>query len=126
MYCTNSLDLSAESISDLSSLTKVQVQTIKIHSAVAKREINMENALKMRNPLGISRGTHYRVRAQAKKNITRSLFTVAIAAQMGVVKPEDVQRFVAIVSTIPNDVDPEKVGEFIVVVKALANRIVML
>jgi hypothetical protein len=118
--------LSSESISELSSLTKIQVQTIKMQNAMARGEINMENILKMRNPLGISRGTHYRILGQARRNIRRSLFTVATAAQMGLVKPDDVQRLISMVSTIPEGIDPQKLEELKAIVGALADRIVML
>lgn len=86
----------------------------------------METALKTRRNSGISRGTHYRILAQAKKNLSESLFTVATAVQLGLVKPEDVQKLISTVSTIPPDVDPEKLSEVMVLARLLADRIVML
>ena len=65
----------------------------------------MDIALKTRRNSGISRGTHYRILAQAKKNVIESLFTVATAVQMGLVKSEDVQKLISAVSMIPVDVD---------------------
>lgn len=115
-----------ESVADLSSLTRVQVETLKSHLAVRKGEINMVAALRTRKNIGISRGTHYRVLAQAKTNIRRSLVTVAIATQLGLVKPDDVQKLVAMVSRIPPDIDPEMLPEVVTLVKALLSRIVML
>ena len=85
----------------------------------------MDSALKMRRNLGISRGTHYRILAQAKKNIRESLFTIATAVQMGLLNSEDVQKLISSVSMIPADVDPEKLPEVIALVKVLADRIVM-
>ncbi len=76
--------------------------------------------------MGISRGTHYRILAQAKKNVTKSLFTVATAVQMGLVKSEDVQKLISTMSTIPVDVNQEKMPEIMALVRALADRIVML
>jgi len=90
-----------------------------------KAEIKMDIALTMRRNSGISRGTHYRILAQAKKNITESLFTVATAVQMGLLKSEDVQKLISSVSMIPVDLDPEKLPEVIALVKVLADRIVM-
>jgi hypothetical protein len=86
----------------------------------------MGSALEMRKNSKISRGTHYRILAQAKNNITESLFTVATAVQMGILKPEDVQKLIATVSMIPDDVDQEKLPEVLAIVRALADRIVML
>ena len=120
------LSSSLESISDLSSLTKAQVDTLKIHLAVSKGVITMENALRMRRNTGISRGTHYRVLAQARKNLTESLFTVATAVQLGLVKPEEVEKLISAVSLIPADVDQEKLPEVMALVRLLASRIVML
>lgn len=120
------MDSVPETISDLSSLTRVQVETLKLQRAVLKGEINMDNALKGRRNTSISRGTHYRILAQAKKNVSESLFTVATAVQIGLVKPEDVQKLISVVSTIPTDVNPDKLPEVLTLVKVLADRIVML
>lgn len=85
----------------------------------------MDIALKMRRNSGISRGTHYRILAQARKNITQSLFTVATAVQMGLLRPEDVEKLISSVSMIPEDLDSEKLPQVIALVKVLADRIVM-
>ncbi len=114
-----------EAVADLSSLTRIQVETLKIHHAVLKAEINMDVALKIRKNSGISRGTHYRILSQAKKNVTRSLFTVATAVQMGLLKSDDVEKLISAVSMIPADVNPEKLPEVMALVKVLADRIVM-
>ena len=126
-YCITRflLSSSSEAIVDLSSLTRIQVETLKIHRALLKNEIKMDNALKMRKSMGISRGTHYRILTQARKNITQSLFTVATAVQMGLLRSEDVEKLISTVSRIPADMDPEKLPEVIALVKVLADRIVM-
>jgi hypothetical protein len=126
LYYKILLNSAPELIEDLSSLTRIQVETLKMHRAVHKGEINMDSALKIRRKSGISRGTHYRILTQAKKNITQSLFTVATAVRLGLVKPEDVQKLISTVSMIPMDVDPEKLPEVIALVSVLADRIVML
>ena len=113
-------------MSDLSSLTRVQVDTLKVHQALTKGEINMDTALRTRKNSGISRGTHYRILQQARKNVVKSLLTVATAAQLGLLKPEDVQKLIATVSTIPVDLDPTKMSEVVTLVAVLADRIVML
>jgi predicted DNA-binding protein (UPF0251 family) len=110
---------------DLSSLTRIQVETLQLHFAMRKSEISMQDALRTRKNLGISRGTHYRILAQARKNIRESLFTVVIAVQMGLLKPEDVQKLVSSVSMIPTDVNPERLPEVLALVRVLADRIVM-
>jgi hypothetical protein len=113
-------------VSDLSSLTRVQVETLKIHRALLKGEITMDIALKSRKDSGISRGTHYRILHQAKENIVKSLLTVATAAQLGLLKQEDIQKLVATVSTVPENIDQSKVPEVVALVRVLAERIVML
>ena len=85
----------------------------------------MDIALKIRKNAGISRGTHYRILAQARKNITQSLFTVATAVQMGLLRSEDVEKLISSVSMIPEDLDSEKLPEVVALVKVLADRIVM-
>jgi hypothetical protein len=114
-----------QTIVDLSSLTDVQVETLKLHLAVRKSEIRMKDALKTRKNGGISRGTHYRILAQARRNIRESLFTVAIASQMGLLNPEDVSKLVSSVSMLPAEVNPEKLPQILSLMEALANRIVM-
>jgi len=86
----------------------------------------MQQALTTRKNSPISRGTHYRIVAQAKRNIKESLFTVATAVQLGVVKQEDVQKLITTVSRMPADVDQEKLPEVMALVSALVDRIVML
>jgi len=125
LYYAILLSSPTEAIADLSSLTRVQVETLKIHEAVLKDEIKMDIALKIRKNIGISRGTHYRILAQGRKNIKQSLFTVAVAVQMGLVRSEDVEKLISSVSMIPADLDPEKLPEVIALVKILADRIVM-
>jgi hypothetical protein len=120
------LKIVPQSISDLSSLTRVQVETLKIHLAVVKGEITMDAALKARKNSGISRGTHYRIIHQAKSNIMESLLTVATATQLGILKQEDVQKLIATVSTVPVDLDPSKASEVVSLVRVLAERVVML
>jgi predicted DNA-binding protein (UPF0251 family) len=126
LYYSNSLNSSPQALSDLSSLTRIQVETIKLHRDVLKGEINMDIALKMRKNMGISRGTHYRILAQAKKNVKESLFTVAIAVQMGLLDVGDVSKLISAVSVIPEEVDPEKLPQIMALVTALASHIVML
>jgi hypothetical protein len=104
----------------------VQIDALEMHLAVINHQINIQEALKSRKSSGISRGTHYRILAQARKNIRKSLFTVAVAAQLGLLKPEDVQKLISSISIIPAKVDPEKMSEVLALVNAVADRIVML
>ncbi len=125
LYYNHKLNEWPEAISDLGSLTRVQIETLQLHTAIRKSAISVHEALTMRKKLGISRGTHYRILSQAKKNVKQSLFTVAMAVQMELVKPEDVQKLISSVSAIPSDVDPEKLPELVAVLRAVADRIVM-
>lgn len=126
LYYDVSLKSPPESVADLSSLTRVQIATIQLHQSVTKSQINMQDALVTRKNSAISRGTHYRILAQARKNVRESLFTVATAVQMGLLREEDVDKLISTVSKIPADVDSDKLPEVIALVSALANRIVML
>jgi predicted DNA-binding protein (UPF0251 family) len=114
-----------QTVVDLSSLTRVQVETLQLHIAIRESQINMQEALKKRKNVAISRGTHYRILDQARKNIRESLFTVAVAVQIGLLKQEDVQKLISSVSAIPADLEAQKLAEIIPLVKVLANRIVM-
>jgi hypothetical protein len=116
----------AEVIGGFSSLTRIQLETLEIHRDVLKGIINMDMALKKRKDSGISRGTHYRILAQGRKNVIESVFTVAVAVKLGLVKLEDVQKLVSTVVMIPADIDQEKLSEVVSLIKTLADRIVML
>jgi len=50
---------------------------------------------------------------------------VAAAVRMGLVKSEDIEKLISVVSAIPVDLDTEKLAEVVALVKVLANRIVM-
>ena len=117
---------SPKSPGDLSSLTKAQIDTLKIHSSFLRHEINMNSALKVRKSSGISRGTHYRVLSQAKRNIRESLFTVVTAVQLGLLNPREIEKLIGTASLIPLDVDPDRLPEVMGLVEALVERIVML
>jgi len=86
----------------------------------------MDQALSLRKNSRISKGTHYRILAQARSNLKASLLTVAVAAQIGVVNPEDVDKLMATMKLIPSDVDEEKLPEVLALVRAVVDRIVML
>jgi hypothetical protein len=110
---------------DLSSLTRIQFETLQLHLAVRQAKINVQDALKRGKKSPISRGTHYRILAQARKNVKQSLFTVAVAVQIGLLKQEDVLKLIGSVSAIPPDVEPQKMAEILPLVRILVERIVM-
>jgi hypothetical protein len=58
--------------------------------------------------------------------VKESLFTLATAARLGLLKPEDVQKLISTVTMIPSEVDPGKLPEILALVNAVADRIVML
>jgi Glu-tRNA(Gln) amidotransferase subunit E-like FAD-binding protein len=126
LYYRFALNSALGTFADLSSLTRVQAETLKMHIALRKHEIKMQQALESRKNGGISRGTYYRILAQAKRNVKKSLFTVATAAQLGLLKPEDVQKLISSVSMIPESIESEKLPEILALVNAMAERIVML
>lgn len=114
----------AETMSDLSSLTRVQVETLRIQQMVSKNQISIDMALTKRKNKVISRGTHYRILRQAKKNVRESLFTVVIAVQMGLARVEDVQKLISAAYAIPVDVDTDRASEIVGLVKILVERVV--
>jgi hypothetical protein len=85
----------------------------------------MQQALERRNNIGVSRGAYYRVLSQARNNLKKSLFTVATSVQLGVVKPEDVEKLLTIVSRVPFDLEEGPSREVTELLTALADRIVM-
>jgi len=125
MYYGVALSAESHPLSDLSSLTKVQVETLRIQRMVRESQINMASALKIRKKAGITRGSHYRILGQARKNVKESLFTVATAVQMGMVKPDDVQRLISLASSVPEESDSARLAEAIELIKLVADRIVM-
>jgi hypothetical protein len=114
-----------DAIVDMSSLTRVQLETLKLYVAVTQNQITLQEALRSRKILGISKGTHYRIISQARRNFERSLFTVAVGVQMGLLKPTDLQKFFTSVSTVPDQVDPERLPEVMSLVETLVSRLVM-
>lgn len=126
MYYFTAMTSSAKALAVLSSLTPVQVETLGIQNSIIKDVIPLAKGLRMRKEEGIQKGTHYRILSQAKRNIKESLFTIAISAQMGLLKPEEVLKLVSAVASLPADVDPEKLPEILGLMDALADRIVML
>lgn len=89
-------------------------------------EITMQEALRIRKDSSISKGTHYRILAQARRNVRKSVFTTAIAVQLGIIRPEELQKLVTLMSKVSKDADPATMEEVTVLVAALVNRIVML
>ncbi len=114
-----------KSIIDLSSLTEIQVETLRIELARRKHEITMQEALKTRKISGISRGAHHRVLLQAKANVKAALFTLAVAVHLGVLNLEEAQKLILSASSIPDDLDSNKTTEILGLVNVLAERIVM-
>jgi len=58
--------------------------------------------------------------------MVESLLTVATAAQLGILRPDDVQKLISTVSSVPTDLDPSKMLQVVTLVRVLAERIVML
>ena len=115
-----------DAIVDKSSLTKVQVETLKLHLAILKNEISLDAALRSRKISRISKGTHYRIVSQARGNLESSLFTIAAGVQLGLLKPDDLQKFFTSVSLVPTEVDPENLPQVMSLMNALVRKLVML
>lgn len=86
----------------------------------------MQEALKIRKDSSISKGTHYRILAQARRNVRKSVFTMAMAVQLGIVRSDELQKLMVLMSKAPMEADPATMEEVTAIVVALVNRIVML
>ena len=126
LYYYHSLKPSSESLADLSSLTRTQIETIKLQQAASRGEIRVSDAIKLRTNSPISKGTHYRILGQARENVKKSIVTTAIAVQLGIVRPEDLLKIVESVSKVPLEVDDATLRNVTAIIVALINRIVML
>lgn len=93
---------------------------------MVRGEITLQEVLKMRKDSSISKGTHYRILAQARRNVRKSVLTTAIAVQLGIIRSEELQKLVTLVSRAPTEADPSTMEEVSALVVALVNRIVML
>jgi len=114
-----------ERLVDLSSLTTVQFETLQLYFLVKEGRINLHQALKNHRNRSISRGTYYRILAQARKNVLEAAYTLVLATQMGLVKAEDLQRLFSTVSGIPTVLDESTSGATIEILQTLVTRIVM-
>jgi len=114
-----------DAVIDSSSLTKVQLETLKLYVALGKNEISLQKALRSRRISGVSKGTHYRIVSQARRNIEQSLFTVAVAVQMGLLKTSDLQKFFVSVSSVPTEVNADQLHDVMSLLQALVSKLVM-
>ena len=110
---------------DLSSLTRIQYNTLKSFILIKEGKINLQIALKNHKKLGIRPGTYYRILKQARTNVLQSVYTLLLAAQVGLLRPEDVQRLLSTVAAIPPGLDEEKRSATVEIIRTLVTRIVM-
>ena len=118
--------MAVKNLVELSSLTPTQVLVIELQQAIHKHEMSVAEALLKHRNSGVSKGTHYRILAQARNNIKKSLLTVIIAVQLGVVDQEEFQRLLALAPKISDGLDSARLEEITLIMKTLVDRIVML
>lgn len=115
-----------EAFEKRSSLTKVQVECIKLHILVKQGLLKGGEAAKRRGKSGSSPGSYYRVLSQSRKNIVSSLFTLSLAMRLGAVRTEDVEHLVNLVSRIPREIDDGDASQVISLIDVLTRRLVMI
>jgi hypothetical protein len=107
-----------------SSVTSTQLSTILLKRGVDMREISLKDVMDSRR--GMSMGSYYRILSQGKSNIVKSLYTLLLAARLGVLSLDDFQRLVNLVSKLPQDASSTDVADVVPLVDALVRRIVIL
>jgi len=70
-------------------------------------------------------GSYYRTLTQAKTNVRKSLVTILIGIQLGVVRPEELRRLFELVGTGVRELSGEEQERFVGILQALLDRIVL-
>ena len=111
-----------------STLTRVQLQTLRLQMGVKSGGITLGQAASQRTggrkggPVTIC--AYYRVLKQARANVRASIMTVLAAMQLGYVKFEDIARLLELVGRGPAELSEEDAERLMGVLKALLDRIV--
>jgi len=122
----------AERLAEKSSLTSRQLESLSSYLRVASGEIRLREAASLasqgrrkgRPDRPVSIGSYYRTVSQARVNVKRSLVTVVVALWLGVVKVEDVRRFLELVGGGARELSEEEGDRFLQLTEALLRRMV--
>jgi len=70
-------------------------------------------------------GSYYRTLTQAKTNVRRSLVTVLVGIQLGVVRPEELRRLFELVGAEARELSEEEQERFVRILQALLDRMIL-
>ena len=107
-----------------SSLTSTQIAVMSLRKQVERGDISTREAFESRG--NKSAGSYYRVTAQARANITQSIYTILLASRVGVTSLEDLQRLLLLMAKIPPEPSSAELADVTSVVEVLVKRLVML
>jgi len=121
-----------ERLVEQSSLTSRQLESLSSYLRVASGEIRLREAASLasqgrkkgRTDRPVSIGSYYRTVSQARTNVKRSLVTVVVALWLGVIKVEDVRRFLELVGGGARELSEEEADRFLQLTEALLRRMV--
>ncbi len=116
-----------------SSLTSRQIESLVSYKRVSSGEIKFREAASIASS-GRTRGnrekeltigSYYRTLTQARTNVKRSLVTILIGMQLGVVRVEELRRLFELVGTGARELSDDEQERFVQVLRALLDRIVL-
>lgn len=122
----------AKRISERSSLTDAQLESLSLYQRVRAGEISLKAAASSRvarvgskRGQPVSVGAYYRTVDQAKENLRASILTVVTGLWMGYVKVEDVRRLFELVGRGSVELSEDEADQFLGVLNALVDKIIM-
>ena len=133
-FWLTALDMSLpERLLTESSLTTRQLASLTSYIRVASGEIGLRDAASIASSGRIrgdpqkmlTLGSYYRTLTQAKTNVRKSLVTILIGIQLGVVRPEELRRLFELVGTGVRELSGEEQERFVGILQALLDRIVL-
>lgn len=123
--CMNLLSMSlAKRISERSSLTEAQLESLALYQKVRAGEISLKEAANSRSGRPVTVGAYYRTVDQAKRNVRSSILTVVTGLWLGYIRVEDVRRLFELVGRGAVELSEEEADQFMGVLNALVERIV--
>lgn len=118
----------AKRISERSTLTDAQLESLALYQRVRAGEISLKEAAGSRvgrktgSPVTV--GAYYRTVDQAKENLRASILTVVTGLWMGYVRVEDVRRLFELVGRGSVELSEDEADQFLGVLNALVDKIV--
>jgi hypothetical protein len=115
----------AKRISEHSSLTDAQLESLALYQRVKAGEISLKEAAGSRSGGPVTIGAYYRTVDQAKKNVRSAILTVVTGLWLGYIRLEDVRRLFELVGRGAVELSDEEADQFMGVLNALVDRIVL-